>query len=188
MDDRHPKRRKDKYNPYTLSLVDGKCYLSFKDGQGFPHKLELDVKLYALFDRFELDDLSFPNEQERHLDQTELSEALLSRRVPENQATVEDAVYESLQTQALREGIRRLPEIQKRRLQMYFFDGLTYEEIAERERCSYQAVQKSVSAVLKKIREFLKWGVVFCLGSEVIGEGVNLLRLFPRDKGTGFAL
>ena len=33
MDDRHPKRRKDKYNPYTLSLVDGKCYLSFKDGQ-----------------------------------------------------------------------------------------------------------------------------------------------------------
>lgn len=93
MDDRHPKRRKDKYNPYTLSLVDGKCYLSFKDGQGFPHKLELDVKLYALFDRFELDDLSFLNEQERHLDQTELSEALLSRRVPENQATVEDAVY-----------------------------------------------------------------------------------------------
>ena len=86
-------------SPYTLSLVDGKCYLSFKDGQGFPHKLELDVKLYALFDRFELDDLSFLNEQERHLDQTELSEALLSRRVPENQATVEDAVYESLQTQ-----------------------------------------------------------------------------------------
>ena len=82
-------------------MVDGKCYLSFKDGQGFPHKLELDVKLYALFDRFELDDLSFLNEQERHLDQTELSEALLSRRVPENQATVEDAVYESLQTQAL---------------------------------------------------------------------------------------
>ena len=150
MDDRHPKRRKDKYNPYTLSLVDGKCYLSFKDGQGFPHKLELDVKLYALFDRFELDDLSFLNEQERHL------EALLSRRVPENQATVEDAVYESLQTQALREGIRRLPEIQKRRLQMYFFEGLTYEEIAVREGCSYQAVQKSIAAALKKIRKFLK--------------------------------
>ena len=45
--------------PITLSLVDGKCYLSFKDGQGFPHKLELDVKLYALFDRFELDDIYY---------------------------------------------------------------------------------------------------------------------------------
>ena len=54
MDDRHPKRRKDKYNPYTLSMIDGKCYLSFRDGQGVPHRLELDVKLYAVFDRFEL--------------------------------------------------------------------------------------------------------------------------------------
>ena len=70
MDDRHPKRRKDKYNPYTLSMIDGKCYLSFRDGQGVPHRLELDVKLYAVFDRFELDDLSFLNEQERHLDWT----------------------------------------------------------------------------------------------------------------------
>lgn len=51
MDDRHPKRRKDKYNPYTLSMIDGKCYLSFRDGQGVPHRLELDVKLYAVFDR-----------------------------------------------------------------------------------------------------------------------------------------
>ena len=61
MDDRHPKRRKDKYNPYTLSMIDGKCYLSFRDGQGVPHRLELDVKLYAVFDRFELDDLSYYN-------------------------------------------------------------------------------------------------------------------------------
>src|SRR5699024_4253068 len=60
-----------KYNPYTLSMIDGKCYLSFRDGQGVPHRLELDVKLYAVFDRFELDDLSFLNEQERHLDWTE---------------------------------------------------------------------------------------------------------------------
>ena len=33
---------------------------------------------------------------------------------------------------------------------MYFFDGLTYEEIAVREGCSYQAVQKSIAAALEK--------------------------------------
>ena len=107
MDDRHPKRRKDKYNPYTLSMIDGKCYLSFRDGQGVPHRLELDVKLYAVFDRFELDDLSFLNEQERHLDWTELNEELLSRRSAQEPAPVEDAVYESMQTQALREGVNQ---------------------------------------------------------------------------------
>lgn len=114
MDDRHPKRRKDKYNPYTLSMIDGKCYLSFRDGQGVPHRLELDVKLYAVFDRFELDDLSFLNEQERHLDWTELNEELLSRRSAQEPAPVEDAVYESMQTQALREGVNQLPEVQKK--------------------------------------------------------------------------
>ena len=31
-----------------------------------------------------------------------------------------------------------------------------YEEIAVREGCSYQAVQKSIAAALKKIRKFLK--------------------------------
>ena len=65
MDDRHPKRRKDKYNPYTLSMIDGKCYLSFRDGQGVPHRLELDVKLYAVFDRFELDDCPLPAKIDR---------------------------------------------------------------------------------------------------------------------------
>ncbi|HIU03353.1 MAG TPA: sigma-70 region 4 domain-containing protein [Candidatus Onthocola gallistercoris] len=40
------------------------------------------------------------------------------------------------------------------RLQMYFFDGLTYEEIAVREGCSYQAVQKSIAAALKKSGNF----------------------------------
>ena len=55
-----------------------------------------------------------------------------------------------------RERGKQLPEVQKRRLQMYFFDGLTYEEIAVREGCSYQAVQKSIAAALKKIRKFLK--------------------------------
>lgn len=143
-------------NLITLSMIDGKCYLSFRDGQGVPHRLELDVKLYAVFDRFELDDLSFLNEQERHLDWTELNEELLSRRSAQEPAPVEDAVYESMQTRALREGVNQLPEVQKRRLQMYFFDGLTYEEIAVREGCSYQAVQKSIAAALKKIRKFLK--------------------------------
>ena len=157
MDGNHPKRRKDKYNPYTIGTTeDGRHWLTFSDGQGNRHHFEISAAVYALFDSFELDDLSFLNEQERHLDWTELNEELLSRRSAQEPAPVEDAVYESMQTQALREGVNQLPEVQKRRLQMYFFDGLTYEEIAVREGCSYQAVQKSIAAALKKIRKFLK--------------------------------
>ena len=34
MDEKRPKRRKDKYNPYTLTEKEDKHYLSFRDGQG----------------------------------------------------------------------------------------------------------------------------------------------------------
>ncbi len=156
MDGRHPKRRKDKYNPYTLTIADGRFYLAFEDGQGVHHEMEIDESLYRLLDRFELDDLSYLNEVDRHLDQTELSEALLSRYASVEQEVIEDTVCRSMQRETVKAEIARLPEIQKRRLQLYFFDGLTYEEIAALEHCKYQAVQQSVLSALEKIRKNLK--------------------------------
>lgn len=151
MDGRHPKRRKDKYNPYTLTIADGRFYLAFEDGQGVHHEIEIDESLYRLLDRFELDDLSYLNEVDRHLDQTELSETLLSRYVSAEQEILEDAVCYSMQWEAVRAEIACLPEVQKWRLQLYFFNGLTYEEIAALEHCKYQAVQQSVLSALEKI-------------------------------------
>ena len=92
MDERHPKRRKDKYNPYTLTIENGRYYLTFQDGQRVHHKMEIDVNLYKLFDRFELEDIAYLNERDRHLDQTELSEALLSRYVHTEQEALENSI------------------------------------------------------------------------------------------------
>lgn len=40
MDGNHPKRRKDKYNPYTIGTTeDGRHWLTFSDGQGNRHHL-----------------------------------------------------------------------------------------------------------------------------------------------------
>jgi hypothetical protein len=48
MDERHPKRRKDKNNTYTLSVASGRFYLSFRDGMGVLHEIEIDGDLYGL--------------------------------------------------------------------------------------------------------------------------------------------
>ena len=156
MDDRHPKRRKDKYNPYTLSMIDGKCYLSFRDGQGVPHRLELDVKLYAVFDRFELDDLSYLNEVDRHYEQSELTEASLYDRAVHRPATVEESTLQSMEYAKLHRAISELPEIQKRRLILYYFQGLTYEQIAGIEGCTKRAVKFSVDIAVEKLKKFFK--------------------------------
>ena len=61
MDEKHPNRKKDKHNPYTLTIANGRYYLSFKDGRGMLQTIEIDKVLYGLFNRFELEDISYLN-------------------------------------------------------------------------------------------------------------------------------
>ena len=81
MDGHHPKRRKDKYNPYTIGTTeDGRHWLTFSDGQGNRHHFEISAAVFELLDSFELDDLSYLNEVDRHYEQSELTEASLYDR------------------------------------------------------------------------------------------------------------
>ena len=155
--DSRPYRRKDKDNPYEIFSVgidtdNPHFYVSFKDGQGIQICMEIDKAVFELLDHFELDDLSFLNEWDRHIEHSELTEAALHARVIVDIESVESAVYKSMRNEQLREAIAALPEIQRRRLVMYYFDGLTYEEIAERERCTHPAVIKSVKAAISKLK------------------------------------
>ena len=58
MDEKRPKRRKDKYNPYTLTEKEDKHFLSFWDGQGVWQEFQITRELFEAMNRFELDDLS----------------------------------------------------------------------------------------------------------------------------------
>ena len=70
--------------------------------------------------------------------------------------SVEEAVMKKLQYEALHRAIQELPLVQRRRLVLYYFQGLTYSQIAELEGCKYQTVQESIYAALKKLKLFLK--------------------------------
>lgn len=159
MDGKHPKRRKDKYNPYTISTTeDGRHWLTFSDGQGNRHHFEISAAVFALFDSFELDDLSYLNEVDRHYEQSELTEASLYDRAVYRPATVEESALQSMEYAQLHRAISELPEMQKRRLILYYFQGLTYEQIARMEGCTFQAVAKSVAAAEKRLKKFFGIG------------------------------
>lgn len=155
MDEKRPKRRKDKYNPYTLAEKDGQQFLSFLDGQGVFRELQITKELFELLNRFELDDISVLNEWDRHIEHFEQTEQSLNRRAYIKAESVEDAVLRNIEYERLHRAISELPETQRRRLTLYYFRGLTYEQIAEMEGCSHPAVIKSVSAAIEKIRKIL---------------------------------
>lgn len=150
----HPKRRRDKYNPYRICELEGHYYMSFQDGQGVLHEFEINEQLYDAFDTFELEDLSYLNVWDRHLEQSEIYEETLNKRAVSKPPNVEEIVLDKFLTEQLHRAIDALPSKQKRRLVMHYFDGMTFQEIASKESCSERAVEYSVHNAIQKLKKF----------------------------------
>ena len=155
MDGNHPNRKKDKSNPYTLSIENNAYYIAFTDGQGTFHKQEISMEIYAAFNGFELDDISLMNEISRHLTEADAVEEPLGHRIADPSEPVEDHVYRRIMYHELHKAISQLPEIQRRRVLLYYFGGYTYEQIAEMEGCRHPAVIKSIAAAKENIIKYL---------------------------------
>ena len=156
MDEKRPKRRKDKYNPYTLSQNEDKHYISFRDGQGVLRELQITKELFEVLNRFELDDLSILNEWDRHIEHFEQTEQSLNRRAFSKEESVEETVLRSIEYERLHRAISELPETQRRRLILYCFEGLTYEQIARMEGCTIMPVKRSIDSAIKKLKLLFK--------------------------------
>jgi RNA polymerase sigma-70 factor (ECF subfamily) len=156
MDGNHPNRKKDKLNPYTMSIENDTYYIAFTDGQGIYHKQEISLELYAEFNSFELDDISHMNVASRHLEQSELTEETLNHRIAVPPEPVEDHVYRRIMYDRLHKAIAQLPAIQRRRLLLYYFGGYTYQQIAQMEGCKHPAIMKSVAAAEKRLAKLLR--------------------------------
>ena len=101
MNEKHPNRKKDKHNPYTLMIVEGRYYLSFKDGRGVMQNIEIEKVLYDLFNRFELEDISYLNRVSRHIEHSELTENSLNDRVFYKEESLEETVSRCIEYELL---------------------------------------------------------------------------------------
>lgn len=158
--DPRPKRRKDPGNPYTIfstgadsESTESHYYVSFRDGQGKYHCLEISEELFREFDRFELDDLSFLNEVDNHYEHSELTEVSLYNRASQPPEELEESIFRSMDGAWLHAAVDALPEVQRRRVRLYYFEGHTYQEIAALEGCTKMAVKFSVETALKNLKK-----------------------------------
>ena len=158
--DPRPKRRIDKDNPYRLFTVgvstsEPHYFIQFKDGAEIEHCLEIEKPLFDLFDQFELDDLSYMNEVDNHYEHSELTEASLRKRAVVRPEDVEAVVLGQMDSEQLLIAISRLPEIQCRRLTLYFYGGLTHQQIANIEGCAREVVTKSIMKAISNLKKIL---------------------------------
>lgn len=147
----------DNSNPYTLRTeeVEGftRYYVSFMDGQAVLRETEVSRPVYLEFCRFIKHERNLRRWDERHTEQSELTDETLHNRTLHLPKSVEEAVFDSQRNEWLHKAIAVLPEIQRRRFILHHEFGLTYKQIAEMEGCSTRAIEYSVSIAKEKIKK-----------------------------------
>lgn len=156
MEGKHPKRRKDKYNPYSIYELEGHYFISFTDGQGTLHEFPINSALYDAFDMFELKDISYLHKWDKYIEHSEIWESTLNDRAFLQPESVEEVVLKSILMDELHRAILELPETQRRRLILYYFDDLTYEQIGKIEGCTKMPIKRSIDMAIKNLRKKIK--------------------------------
>ena len=150
----------DNKNPYALRAEEIRGvlhhYVSFEDGQGVLHETEVSEAVYLEFLQFAKQGRNLRRWDERHREQSELSDEALYIRAAHAPKSLEDTTLDRLRGEHLREVIAQLPELQRRRFVLYYERGLTYAQIAEQEGCTKRAVKFSVDLAEGSLREKLK--------------------------------
>lgn len=155
---KHLNRNKDKYNPYTLDIDEetNTYIVEFKDIKNIIHRVEVSEKVYEAFDKFELEDISQIHKIRKYIERNEVYEETLFHKSINASISVEDEVESKLLSEDLKDAIKLLNDIQKRRLIKYYFEDKSLEEIALEEGTSHQAISKSIHRAIEEIQKNLK--------------------------------
>ena len=150
----------DNTNPYTIRFEerDGskRYFVAFTDGQGNFQETEVSKAVYTEFCHFIKRERNLRRSDERHLEQSELTEETLCRRAVHKPKPVDEAVSDTIRMERLNRAIMELPEIQRRRFMLHFDLGLTYEQIGAMEGCTKMPIKRSIDRAIEKIHLALK--------------------------------
>ncbi|MFI3327280.1 MAG: sigma-70 family RNA polymerase sigma factor [Clostridia bacterium] len=132
-------------------------YYIYLNSSNSEERLEIDKKVaITIFQRFVRKERNLRRSDERHNEYSDVSEETINKRSLNKPLSLEEQVEKTIEIEKLHEAMDVLSEVQKRRIKMYYFQGLTFDEIASIEGCKYQQIQKSIYRAEKKIKKFFK--------------------------------
>ena len=68
--------------------------------------------------------------------------------------SVEDTVIRQMEIETLQKAMQSLTPVQRERLHFYFFEGMTYRQIAAKEGVGEKNIRESINGAVKKIKKF----------------------------------
>ena len=132
----------------------------FTDYENNIHKVEISSLIKEALINEKRKEKKQQNEFDRHIEHSEIYENKLPFRVMDKPISLEDEFSNKQINIELKNAINSLSELQKRRIQMYYFENKTLKEIAEIEGCAIMSVKDSLDLAInnleKKLRKFKK--------------------------------
>jgi len=116
--------------------------------------IEMKVLLDSLYSDFKREDIKQRTSDSRHIDKIARGEDFAEQSLHTDKYYLEHTVIHNIDIQLLRTALMSLTEKQLHRLNLYFYGGLTFREIAELEGVREISIRQSITSAIKKIKNF----------------------------------
>lgn len=127
----------------------------YKDAVGGTEYTYVSHEVYeALADIFRREAHAEEMRDQRHITAGGYIEGETEERMAGETESLEDMVIRQMELETLQKAVQSLTQVQRERLHLYFFEGLTFRHIAEKTGVSDMSVRESVEASLKKLKNF----------------------------------
>ena len=146
-------------NDYSLEIIKGRTdryFVSFTDGYGEFQRLEINEDVYSALADLNKNDRNLTRSDERNLEHSELTDETLIKRAFKKPKGIEELIMEKEVKKLFWQAIGELPEVQRKRLLLYYDYGFSLKEIAKMENCSIRAIQYSLEIAKKRLENNLK--------------------------------
>lgn len=128
----------------------------FRDGDNKIQEVEIsDIIKEALINEKRKEKRQ-KNEFDRHIEHSIVYENKLNARVMDKPINLEEQFENKLINKKLKDAISSLSDIQKRRINMYYFENMTQQEIADKEGVSLRAVQYTLNDALEELKKIFE--------------------------------
>ena len=124
----------------------------YKLANGEQISLDVSIEVKELLEQFDRQIRSQRRQDRRHLDFVESTDELSTRNVPPHE-DIASLIIRMGDCKWLYTAINKLPTVQRRRLCLYFFEKLTYRQIANMEDVRFKTVARSVDRALDSLRK-----------------------------------
>lgn len=126
--------------------------IEYKTANGSRICVEVSTSVKELLEQSDRQIRSQRRQDRRYLDFTPLTDEVLEISLLGVYEDTADLLERMERNTRLHKAIGKLTEVQRRRLSLYYFEGLTYSQIAKLEGVSHRAVIYSIEQALKQLK------------------------------------